>query len=104
VVIALSGAGTGWTQAVAWLLDSGLEVAVLLLSFTLAIFVVLVFAVRALMIARKLPVPTDPTDMARPRGLRALMLGSAGLLAPLVAPFFLPEAGGDPQPTLLVNY
>jgi len=63
----------------------------LLLSFTLAILVVLIFGVRFLAIARDLPVPVDLLDMARPKGFRALMLGFAALLAPLIAGSFMPE-------------
>jgi hypothetical protein len=66
------------------------EIATLWLTFTLAIFVVLVFAVRVLLIVTKRPVPADLLDMAKPRGFRTLMLASAAILAPLVAWDFLP--------------
>jgi hypothetical protein len=94
----------GVTQTLDQLLEAGPEAAVLLLSFTLAIFVALVFAVRALMIFRKLPVPIDPLDMAKPRAFRAVMLAGAAVLAPLVASPFLPELGLDSQATLVVLY
>lgn len=81
-----------------------LEVTVLLLSFTLAVFVLLVFGVRVLMVVRKLPVPVDPMDMAKPKGFRGLMLGSAGLLAPLVASGLVPAAGGDWPRELMIPY
>ena len=85
-------------------LETGLETFVLLLSFTLAIFVLLVFAVRALMIFRKLPVPTDPLDMARPGAFRALMLGAAALLAPLVGSYFAPVLQLSSRTALLLYY
>lgn len=81
-----------------------LEVAVLLLSFTLAIFVLLVFGVRVVMVVRKLPVPVDPIDMAKPKGFRGLMLVSAGLLAPLVASGVVPAAGGNWPGELMIPY
>ena len=85
-------------------LETGLEVLVLLLSFTLAIFVALVFAVRALMIFRKLPVPTDPLDMARPGTFRALMLVPSALLAPLVGSYFAPVLELSSQSALFLHY
>jgi hypothetical protein len=91
-------------QALGQMLGAWLEVAVLLSSFTLAIFVLLAFAVRVLLIVRKLPVPVDPIDMAKPKQFRALMLGAAALLAPLAASSFIPVRGTDPQPTLVVSY
>jgi hypothetical protein len=91
-------------QALGPMLDAGLEAAVLLFSFTLAICVVLVFIIRALMILRKLPVPLDPLDMAKPKGFRAMMLVFSALLAPLVASSFLPETGLESQSALLVAY
>ena len=93
-----------WLHTLERMLDAGLEVGGLLLSFTLAIFVVLVFAVRALLIIRKLPVPVDPVDMAKPKVFRALMLGSATVLAPPVALEFLPVDGLDLQWVLVVVY
>ena len=85
-------------------LETGLEIFVLLLSFTLAIFVLLVFAVRALMVFRKLPVPTDPLDMARPRTFRALMLVPSALLAPLVGSYFAPVLEFSSQLALFLHY
>jgi hypothetical protein len=87
----------GLVQALQVLADSILEVGVLLLSFTLAIFVLFVFLVRVLMVIRDLPVPVDPIDMAKPRGFRSWMLGCAALLGPLVSQRFWPleaPAGG----------
>lgn len=98
------GQESAWLQALGQMLDAGLEVIVVLLSFTLAIFILLVFAVRVLMIVRKLPVPIEPTDMAKPRPFRALMLGAAALLSPLMATSFLPVEGIDPQASLVVAY
>lgn len=86
------------------LLDAGFEVIVLLMAFTLAIFIVLVFAVRAVMIIRKLPVPVDPTDMVKPKEFRALMLGAAVLLTPLIAKSFLPVEGVAPSSLLVATY
>jgi hypothetical protein len=86
------------------MLDAGLEAAVLLLAFTLAIFAMLVFAIRALLIFRKLPVPLDPLDMAKPKGFRAIMLFFSVLLAPLVSSAFLPETGLGPRTVFLVAY
>ena len=85
-------------------LETGLEIFVLLFSFTLAIFVLLVFAVRALMIFRKLPVPTDPLDMARPGAFRALMLGAAALLTPLVGSYFAPVLQLSSRTALFLHY
>jgi hypothetical protein len=93
-----------WLQTLGRMLDVGLEIGVLLLSFTLAIFVVLVFGVRVVLIMRKHPVPVDPLDMAKPKGFRALMLGAAALLAPLVALDFLPVGGLDHRWVLVVAY
>ena len=81
-----------------------LEIAALLLIFTLAIFLLLVFVVRVLLIVSKRPVPADLFDMAKPKGFRTLMLGSAGILAPLVAWEFLPVAGVDLATGLTVAY
>jgi hypothetical protein len=72
--------------------------------FTLAIFVVLVFAVRVLMVVTKKPIPIDPFDMAKPTGFRAVMLGGSVLLAPLIAMDFLPLKGMDAQWVLPVAY
>lgn len=91
-------------QVLGPMLDAGLDAAVLLLTCTLAIFVVLVLAIRALMIFRKLPVPLDPLDMAKPRAFRTMMLFFSALLAPLVASSFLPETGLEPQSALLAAY
>jgi hypothetical protein len=100
----MQGQTVDWTQLFDLALDAGLETATLLLVFTLAIFVVLVFAVRVLMVVTKKPVPVDPFDMAKPVGFRALMLGSAGLLTPLVALEFLPLEGIDLQVALMVAF
>ena len=94
----------GVTQTLEHLLETGPETVVLLLSFTLAVFVALVFAVRALMIFQKLPVPIDPLDMAKPRAFRSVMLAGAAVLTPLVASPFLPELGLNSQATLVVLY
>lgn len=91
-------------QTLEVMFDAGLEIGTLLLAFTLAIFIVLVFAVRVLMVIRKLPVPVDPVDMAKPKDFRAVMLGSAAMLAPLAALDFLPIEGGDPRWVLVVAY
>jgi hypothetical protein len=42
--------------------------------------------------------------MAKPKDFRALMLGSAALLAPLAALEFLPVEGLDPRWVLVVAY
>jgi hypothetical protein len=86
------------------MLANGLEIGTTLLAFTLAIFVILVFGVRALMVARKLPVPTDPFDMAKPKDFRTLMVGVAAILGPLVAQSFLPVVGLETQWVLLWAY
>jgi hypothetical protein len=91
-------------QTLEAMLGAGLEIATLLLAFTLAIFVVLVFAVRVVMVVRKLPVPLDPFDMAKPVDFRALMLGSAALLSPLAALEFLPVEGLETRWVLVVAY
>lgn len=75
------------------MLANGLEIGTILLAFMLATFIVLVFGVRVLMVARKLPVPTDPFDMAKPKDFRTLMVGAAAILSPLVAQSFLPVEG-----------
>jgi hypothetical protein len=85
-------------------LEASLEIFVVLLSFTLAIFVLLVFAVRALMIFRKLPVPTDPLDMALPGTFRALMLIPSALIAPLVGSYFAPVLELSSQSALFLHY
>jgi hypothetical protein len=79
------------------MLANGLEIATTLLAFMLAIFVILVFGVRLLMVARKLPVPTAPFDMAKPKDFRALMVGAAAILSPLVAQGFLPVRALETQ-------
>ena len=94
----------GVRQALEAMAGSALEIAVLLLIFTLAIFLLLVFAVRVLLIATKRPVPADLFDMPKPRGFRTLMLGSAAILAPLVSWEFLPVAGVDLVSGLMVAY
>ena len=80
----------GWRETLDRVAGAAPEIATLLLTFTLAIFVVLVFAVRVLLIVTKRPVPVDLLDMAKPKGFRSLMLASAAILAPLVAWDFLP--------------
>jgi hypothetical protein len=96
--------GSIWPQVQQMLQDKGLEVLTLLLAFTLSIFLLLVFAVRVLLILRKLPVPADPVDMARPRGFRAIMLGFASVLTPLMASQFLPQVGLDRRALLVTAY
>jgi hypothetical protein len=79
------------------MLQKGFEGAGLLVVFTLSGFMILVYAVRILAIMTKLPIPKNPLDMARLRGLRALALGAAMLLAPLVTSSFLPSGEmGEP--------
>jgi hypothetical protein len=98
------GQEPGLEQTLERLPAVGLEFATLVLAFTLAIFVVLVFGVRLLMVVRKLPVPLDPLDMPKPKGFRTLMLGFAVALAPLVARGFLPTEGMDPGWALALAY
>ncbi len=86
------------------MLSNGAEIATLLLAFTLAVFVVLVFGVRMLLAARKLPIPTDPFDMAKPKDFRTLMVGAAAILAPLAAQSFLPVEGLEVQWVLIWAY
>lgn len=86
------------------MLSNGAEIATILLAFTLAIFVVLVFGVRVLLTARKLPIPTDPFDMAKPKDFRTLMVGAAAILAPLAAQSFLPVEGLEAQWVLIWAY
>lgn len=80
-------------QTLERMLAAGLDIGTILLASTLAIFVVLVFGVRVLLIARKRPVPLDPFDMAKPRAFRTLMVGAAAVLAPLAMIDFLPVEG-----------
>ena len=94
----------GWAETMAAISDVGLQVATLLLSFTLAILVLLIFAVRALLIARGRPVPTDPFDMAKPRDFRTLMLAAAALVAPIAARSFMPVDDLDQGQYLLLAY
>jgi hypothetical protein len=93
LLTSLQGQEPDALNALKQMLGAGVEIGTLLLTFTLAIFVVLVFGVRLLMVVRKLPVPTDPLDMARPRAFRALMVVAAAVLAPLAAWDFLPVEG-----------
>ena len=86
------------------MLANGLEIGTILLAFTLAILIVLVFGVRALLVARKLPVPTDPFDMAKPRDFRMLMVSTAAILSPLVAQGFLPVEGLETRWVLVWAY
>lgn len=96
--------GSSGSQSLGLTVSAVLETWVLLLMFTLAIFVVLVFAVRVLMVVTKKPIPIDPFDMAKPTGFRAVMLGGSVLLAPLIAMDFLPLKGMDAQWVLPVAY
>ena len=57
-----------------------------------------------MMVARKLPVPTDPFDMAKPKDFRTLMVGAAAILGPLVAQGFLPVEGLETQWVLVWAY
>lgn len=95
---------SGWLQSLGLTPEVLLDAGVLLLAFTLAIFIVLVFGVRVLLIVTKKPVPVDFFDMAKPIAFRALMLGAAALLAPLVARGFLPFRSTDPQQVFLIAY
>ena len=94
----------GLRQSLDIMAGAALEIAVLLLVFTLAIFILFVFAVRVLLIVTKRPVPVDLFDMAKPKGFRTLMLGSSAILAPLVAWEFLPVGGVDLATGLAVAY
>lgn len=98
------GSEPGLGRAIEAILDNGLETVTILLAFTLSIFILLVFGVRILMVVRKLPVPADPIDMARPRGFRTLMLAVSVLLTPLIAVAFLPVEGLDQGSILAVVY
>jgi hypothetical protein len=86
------------------MLSNGAEIATILLAFTLAIFVALVFGVRVLLAARKRTIPTDPFDMAKPKDFRTLMVGAAAILAPLAAQSFLPVEGLEAQWVLIWAY
>jgi hypothetical protein len=97
-------ASGGWADALTGVSDIALQAGTLLLSFTLAILVLLVFAVRLLLIARGRPVPTDPFDMAKPRDFRTLMVVAAALLAPLATRSFLPVDDADQGQVLLLAY
>jgi hypothetical protein len=101
---AMQGQKPEWLRILARLLEVGPELATLLLAFTLCIFVLLVFAVRTVMVIRKMPVPADLFDMPKPRGFRMLMLGFTVVLTPLVARDFLPIEGLDPQWALGIVY
>ena len=94
----------GWAETMAAISDVGLQAGTLLFSFTLAILVLLIFAVRALLIARGRPVPTDPFDMAKPRDFRTLMVAAAALVAPIAARSFLPVDDLDQGQYLLLAY
>jgi len=98
------GQQSGWIQALQAMLREPLEVGTMLFAFILAIFVLLVFAVRVLAVVRKLPIPVDPIDMAKPTGFRAVMLAAAAVLAPLAAYGFLPVQGPDLASTLMAAY
>lgn len=83
-------------QTLERMLAAGLDIGTILFASTLAVFVVLVFAVRLLLIVRKRPVPLDPFDMAKPVAFRTLMVGAAAVLAPLAILDFLPVEGLPP--------
>jgi hypothetical protein len=100
----LQGSEPEWKQVLDALLENGLETVTILMAFTLAIFILLVFGVRALMLVRKLPVPMDLIDMARPQTFRTLMLGVTALLTPLIAVEFLPVKGLEQGAVLAVVY
>jgi hypothetical protein len=100
----LQGSEPDWKRVLDALLENGLETVTILMAFTLAIFILLVFGVRVLLVVRKLPVPTDPIDMARPRGFRTLMLGVTTLITPLIAVGFLPVEGLEEDAVLAVVY
>jgi hypothetical protein len=102
--IALLQGEPGLRQSLDRMVGAAPEIAALLLIFTLAIFLLLVFAVRVLLIITKRPVPADLFDMPKPRGFRTLMVGSSAILAPLVAWEFLPVGGVDLVSGLLVAY
>ena len=93
-----------WADTLTALSDIAVQAGTLLFSFTLAILVLLVFAVRLLLIARSRPVPTDPFDMANPRDFRTLMVAAAALLAPLAGRSFLPVGDVDEGQFLLLAY
>ncbi|MCL7455453.1 MAG: hypothetical protein M8467_20655 [Anaerolineae bacterium] len=94
----------GWAEALDTVADAGPQAGTLLLSFTLAIFVVLVFVVRLLLVTTSRPVPVDPFDMARPRDFRTVMVVAAALLAPLAARSFLPVEGLDEGQFFILAY
>jgi len=95
---------SSWAETLAALSDVAAQAGTLLFSFTLAILVLLVFAVRVLLIARGRPVPVDPFDMGKPRDFRTLMVAAAALLAPLAARSFLPVDDLDEGQFLLLAY
>jgi hypothetical protein len=80
-------------QTLERMLASGMDIGTILLASTLAVFLLLVFGVRALLIVRKRPVPLDPFDMAKPTAFRTLMVGAAAVLVPLAVLDFLPVEG-----------
>jgi hypothetical protein len=94
----------GLAQTLQQMLAAGPDIGTILFAFTLAIFVVLVFGVRLLLIVRKRPVPVDPLDMAKPADFRTLMVAGAAFLAPLAAIDFLPVEGLPLQWVLAVAY
>lgn len=89
----LQGTDLDAGQTLERMLASGLDIGTILLASTLAVFVVLVFGVRVLLIVRKRPVPLDPFDMAKPAAFRTLMVGAAAVLTPLAMLDFLPVEG-----------
>jgi hypothetical protein len=80
-------------QTLERMLASGMDIGTILLASTLAVFLLLVFGVRVLLIIRKRPVPVDPFDMAKPAAFRSLMVGAAAVLTPLAVLDFLPVEG-----------
>lgn len=102
--VPLQGGEPDLGQTLKQMLEAGPDIGTILLAFTLATFVVLVFGVRVLLVVRKRPVPLDPLDMAKPAAFRTLMVGAAALLAPLAALDFLPVEGLPVQWVLAVAY
>jgi hypothetical protein len=103
-LIALLQEPGGWAETLVAVLEVGLQAGTLLLSITLALLVLLVFAVRLVLIISGRPVPVDPFDMAKPREFRTLMIIAAALAAPLAAQSFLPVVELDEGQFLLLAY
>jgi len=89
----LQGADLDAGQTLQRMLENALDIGTILLASTLAVFVVLVFGVRLLLIVRKRPVPLDPFDMAKPAAFRTFMVGAAAVLVPPAVLDFLPVEG-----------